>query len=597
VKNRNFQDQAVISALIVLGAMAFFLNCHAADFVGDAYYLELAKSIAGKGQYVFNSKPQTMVPPGFPFLLALMTTIVGSSYVVLIRSMVVFSTLSLIAAYEVLRSEEGRHAAAATCLLLGSSPLIFQFSTNLVFSDMPYCFTSMVLLWALMRLDSHKGRIFDQTMWCLLAGALVVISVLMRSTGISLLSGILGWLVVSCFRERHTVKRRIGIFLPLVLAGIIAQAAWMHWAAKHQVSEWPVHGYQEHYLAQIKLKSGNDPELGLATWRDILLRPLHNSDDRAAAVMGLLARKQMAPAWYSPGTVLPLGLILLGLGLSLRRNGGGLLEWYFISYEAMFLFWPWEFEQRFVFPVLPLACLYIWRAGRQLWSFAHDRTRVLGWTFFVMSLVGCLSSCAYGRSVAHPSAWFCVIIWVSIGVASIVLIRSGRTWSRLLSLLEMVTSVRGKPFRVWQLLGTCVTVALVALGLVMQLRLGWSNVHFDLKADGFYPDIEAAEWIKAHSAPSAVIMARKEDLVFHYSQRRVVWFPPLRDPNILMDGIRRYHVLYVIVGGNDTYWRPTTQECFEALSLAYPEDFQLAYQGAHNKVYIVAETGAVRGTL
>jgi hypothetical protein len=597
VAGRNFQDLVVFLALVALGALGFIFSCQAPDFVGDVYYVELAKSIAGKAGYVFNSKPQTMVPPGFPFLLALMTMVVGSSYVVLIRSMTVFSTLSLLAAYEVLRSEEDRHAAGAICLLLGSSPLVFQFSTYLVFSDMPYCFTSIMLLWVLMRLDLNQGWIFYRTMWWFIAAALVIASVLMRSTGVALLGGILGWLIVSSFRARHTVNRRIGIFLPVILAGVIAQAAWMHWAAKHQVSEWPVHGYQEHYLAQLKLKSGNDPELGLATWRDILWRPVQNADDRAAALVGLLTRKQMAPAWYSPGTVIPLGLVLLGLGVSLCKNGGGFLEWYFISYEAMFLFWPWRFELRFVLPVLPLACLYMWRAGGQLWRFARDESRALGWIFFLLSAVGCLSSTIYGRSVEHPSARSCVTIWILIGVASIVLIQNGRFWSRLSSLLATVTSVRGKRLRVWQLLAASLMITLVLLGAVMQLRLGWRNVHFDLKADMSYPDIEAAEWIRAHSEPSAVVMARKEDLVFHYGQRRVIWFPPSSDPNVLMDGIRRYHVLYVIVGGSDTYWRPSTQECFEALSRAYPEDFQLAYQGVNNKVYVVAKTGIVRNTL
>ena len=68
-----------------------------------------------------------------------------------------------------------------------------------------------------------------------------------------MLAGILGWLAVSFLRENDRFWRRVMIFIPLVLIGTATQAGWMHWAAQHQFSEWPIHGYQEHYIAQLKL--------------------------------------------------------------------------------------------------------------------------------------------------------------------------------------------------------------------------------------------------------------------------------------------------------------------------------------------------------
>lgn len=596
MKKRNLHDVVVYLLLIALGALAFALSCQARDFVGDVYYFELAKSIVARTGYVFNFKPQTMVPPGFPFLLALMTMVVGSSYMVLIRSMAVFSTLGLLASYESIRSREGRSVAAVICLLLGSSPIVFQFSTRLVFSDMPYFCTSMILLWVMMRLDSTEGRHWERTMWWLLSGALVIVSVLIRSTGIALVGGILVWVVVSSFRERQAANRRIRIFLPLVLAGLAVQAAWMHWAAGHQFSEWPIHGYQEHYLAQLKLKNGNDPELGMATWRDVLLRPVHNADDRAAALLGILTRKQISPAWYSPGTIIPMGLVLLGLGASLWRTGGGLLEWYFVIYEAMFLFWPWDFELRFVIPVLPLFCLYMWRGGVQLWRLARDKSRSVSLFVFVLAAAGCLSSIAWGWNVEHLKALPGAVIWALIALVSIGLIHNGSDRVRKLSLLlERAVSVNGMHMPLWKTLAAALVTILIALGVVMQARFGWENVHFELKSTWTYRDIEAAEWIRVHSATSAVVMARKEDLVFHYGQRRVIWFPPSSNPAILMDGIRRWHVQYVVVTEGDTYWRPGTEECFAALLRAYPEDFQLVHQGPHNRVFVVAGTANFTG--
>ena len=53
------------------------------------------------------------------------------------------------------RAREGRAAAAVVCLLLISSPLAFGLATQVVFSDLPYLFTSMVVLLLVRRLDEQ----------------------------------------------------------------------------------------------------------------------------------------------------------------------------------------------------------------------------------------------------------------------------------------------------------------------------------------------------------------------------------------------------------------------------------------------------------
>ena len=157
--------------------------------------------------------------------------------------------------------------------------------------------------------------------------------------------------------------------------GLVTELAWLFWAEQHPVSIWPVHGFQESYVSQLKLKNGNIPELGTATWQDLLKRPLENEDDMATSMVTLFAHKQIAPAWYSPATVIPLALLLIGLAYSIRRTGGGITEWYFVGYQFLFLFWPWKFELRFQLPVAPLAALYMWRGGVVLWRRARSMPR------------------------------------------------------------------------------------------------------------------------------------------------------------------------------------------------------------------------------
>jgi hypothetical protein len=101
------------------------------------------------------------------------------------------------------------------------------------------------------------------------------------------------------------------------------------------------------------------------------------------------------------------------------------------------------------------------------------------------------------------------------------------------------------------------------------------------------PNIEAAQWIRAHSAPNAVVMARWEALVYHYSERRVIWFPASSDTAVLMAGIRRYHIRFIVPteGDGDAYWMPSDRRCFGALLRAWPEMFHQIHRGPHEEIY------------
>jgi hypothetical protein len=446
------------------------------------------------------------------------------------------------------------------------------------------------------RLDSTEGRRVQRILLWLLCGALLLASVLIRSTGIALLGGMLAWLACSFLTRHAAAKRRLKLFLPLILAGMIAQASWMSWAARNQFSEWPIHGYQKHYLSQLKLKNGNNPELGLANWRDVISRPVENADDNAAALVALLTRKRTTPTWYSPAILIPLAVSGLGLGYSFWKGGGGLLDWYLLTYMAMFLFWPWDFELRFLLPVAPLACLYLWRGGSLLYRWALLKPRQVGLSGFALAGVGVFGVLRWGLHVQRPQPLWCIGLWLLAGSISLVLLGGGRDIVRNISLaLKRPVSLIGKPIPIWQAIGGVTLTGLFVAGMVMQLTIGLANLHFRLEDDGFYPDIEAAEWIRGHSSPSTVVMARKEDLVYHHSQRRVIWFPPSSNAKMLMDGIYRYHVRYVVVtDGNESYWKPTSLECFKSLIRAYPGAFQLVHQMPHDQVYAVASNiGAV----
>jgi hypothetical protein len=149
-------DVLVYVAIVAGGAMHYVLALRSGDFfTGDTTYFELAQSILSHGVYGFNSQPETVLPPGFPAIMAALCATVGCRYPVFVHAVVVFSTLGFLASYELLRRMEGRAAGAVICLLLISSPLEFAQETRMVFSDLPYLFTSTLVLLLVWRLDEQ----------------------------------------------------------------------------------------------------------------------------------------------------------------------------------------------------------------------------------------------------------------------------------------------------------------------------------------------------------------------------------------------------------------------------------------------------------
>jgi hypothetical protein len=111
------------------------------------------------------------------------------------------------------------------------------------------------------------------------------------------------------------------------------------------------------------------------------------------------------------------------------------------------------------------------------------------------------------------------------------------------------------------------------------------------------PNVEAAEWIRGYSAADDVVMARWESSVYHHSGRRVIWFPPSTDPDLLMAGINRYHIRFIVVTEEDdseSYWKPSDSHCFRVLSHAYPSLFCQVHQGTHEHVYEICGEASTR---
>jgi hypothetical protein len=594
-------DSVVLALILLIGAIQFIYYPHTADFVNDPGYPDMARSILEHSSYDFDYLPETTLPPGFPLILVLAGRFFGLGPAVLFRVIAVFTTLGLIVTYQLVRQVEGRGAAAAACLLLGSSPALFRFNTGVIFPEMPYFFLSIVVLLLTLRIDRmNSGR--TRIAWPLALSVALILAVLVRSIGIALLIALGTWIVVSLVVVPEIGRRRLRKFLLPLLLGATAQVGWSVWAHRHEVLEWHLPGYPESYVSQLKVKNGQYPELGLARLSDIPARVGQNIVARTALLGQLLTQRYISTFWSSPGIVGVLILVALGLASSLR-TGGQLHDWYFLWYELIFWFWPWDTKSRFLFPVMPLAVLYLWRGAKMVTQSSMQHPKLLGRCVFLVASVLGMISAAFAARLIHfdidpghargdnlqPIA--AAAFWTALAATGFGLVRieSVRRWmgsTRLAPYLGKFARSHGAFAS--RAFGTLVLAVLVGSGVVQQLALGRNNLNIDIKRQSTYPEIAASEWIQTHEPPDRIIMARDQDMVFHYTGRRVVWFPPISDPSVLMDGIRRHNVSVVVVAHHpDSYWLPLEDVCFQSLLDAYHDTFQIVNRGPDYQVFEV----------
>jgi hypothetical protein len=135
-------------------------------------------------------------------------------------------------------------------------------------------------------------------------------------------------------------------------------------------------------------------------------------------------------------------------------------------------------------------------------------------------------------------------------------------------------------------LGGAAVAILIVIGIGEQLRIRRSNLDSTSERNHLPPDVEAALWVRAHAESNAVVMARQVPTTYHYSGRKMVWFPPSSNPQVLMDGIRKYKVNYVIlVRRKQSYFLPPEENCFAAVLARDAGAFRLVVETSGYRIY------------
>jgi hypothetical protein len=283
------------------------------------------------------------------------------------------------------------------------------------------------------------------------------------SVGMALLGAIVASAVVLFFRSPQLAWGRLKAYAPILIICLAVQVGWMH--RKSSPLEWPIAGYPQSYLSQLKVKSGNYPELGMATMADLPTRVLKNAADDAILLSQTVLRHWVDVAWMSLFVSGPIVLIVLGWSSSLWRSRTGLQEWYFAGYQFIYLLWPWKLEARFFLPVAPLALLYLWRGGEMAVELAKNKPRLFAVVWYPLAVILAVSSWFWMRGSwigdHQPHAGLqdetSFVVWVLSAILAVRILWDEKSWQVSVSwfrdwLSRPVGSSKVSPVRISQFL-------------------------------------------------------------------------------------------------------------------------------------------------
>ena len=196
-----------------------------------------------------------------------------------------------------------------------------------------------------------------------------------------------------------------------------------------------------------------------------------------------------------------------------------------------------------------------------------------------------------------------LLIWLVSAILAAWMIWADTAWLTYPSALlrrwfKPVTTPQLSPQRISQISGLVLAGGLIVIGLTTQLKIARANLDLNSATNRFSADGEAGVWVGSHTDENAVVMARHVPIVYHYSKRSVVWFPPSSDPELLMEGIRTHKVNYlIVVHRQDNYYLPSDDDCFAPLLKAHPDAFRLVNQAPDFKIFQVVRNCPLIGAV
>jgi hypothetical protein len=287
---------AVVAAVVsILAIYVFRTDAAAGLMVDDAWYIVLAKALAeGKGYALISSAAGPIlpaVPPGFPFLLALVFSITGGfpANVVFLKAVSIAAAAVFgVAGYRYLTREE-RIAPGGALLIVTATlvtPALVFLATSTVMAELVFAAVQIgAVLWIERAVRDEPTTNTSTVVAALLSAA----AMLVRTAAIALVVTA----VVRCCLARRW--RQGGIYLAMV---IVALVPWQWYAYQHaptddqRVQHGGAMAYS--YGQLMAMRRGGDLTRGQATLQDLPIRIGRNIESVVLRDVGAL----VAPALY-----------------------------------------------------------------------------------------------------------------------------------------------------------------------------------------------------------------------------------------------------------------------------------------------------------
>jgi hypothetical protein len=384
----------------------------------NALYIVLAMSWArgtGNSTICTPGEPaNTMVPPGYPLLLAPLVTLFPDRWLPLKWLSTVLFILSVPAVLFMIRERRESLSMAFGVAVLAAINVNLLIYSSMIMTEIPFTFFSILGLTLAQRsLRSGAGPMTgrEKVLFALAIFSLAA-AYHIRSIGIVLPAALVIYLLV---RKRYRLALTAGLAILLLS---------LPWAVRNATG-----GEGGGYLEQFVLRNAYNPEMGTITAADLFQRIMTNLKTYGVFVNAqtvfpslspLLSFRGFTGAYILLGLVIT-AIVLTGFIVQVRRSLT-LLEIYTALFLGVCLLWPemWS-GVRFIVPIIPLLLYYFLAGLRALARLLEVRlVRRTGQLSAAVVLMLVLFSSARGvagaaeRFRSYPAQWenyFAVARW------------------------------------------------------------------------------------------------------------------------------------------------------------------------------------------
>jgi 4-amino-4-deoxy-L-arabinose transferase-like glycosyltransferase len=330
----------------------------------DAVYVQLGRSVQDLRYvetYYVGEPGHVKYPPGYPVLLAALSTVFGEHLDVFLGAGILLSALALLLTADLARRVFSLELGVLLLVAAVFNPRLLAYP-GMVMSESLFLFLVSLSLWAQVRAwQKAKAKEDGAGIWLAVAGAAAIASAMTRSVGVT---------VVAAFCLTCLMQRRWRAMLVTGVAAAVTVGSWFLWT---KLAPAPAAGGEE-YVTDVFLRLNNG--------RDSFVSMLFaRASGNAIEYISKLLPAQL-PLPYTSRTILDN---LANVTLIVTLTAIGVLALFrkmiyavaiLAGYLALIFVWPWPVS-RFISVLLPLVMLTLlvgaYQIGERLtprWKFA-----------------------------------------------------------------------------------------------------------------------------------------------------------------------------------------------------------------------------------